>query len=80
LYITVHAVLPLLASVMVALPEPEPVQPPLVVIPTVQPEFAVAATVNVAALAAIAGAAVVTVMAWVARLAVIVLVFCGAAV
>ncbi len=52
--------------VMVALPEPEPEQPPLVVIATDKPEEAVAATVNVLLYANEAGAAVVTLMVWLA--------------
>ena len=65
--------------VMVALPEPEPEQPPLVVIATDRPEEAVAVTENVLLYADEAGAGVLTVMVCAAFVAVVDEVTCGAA-
>jgi len=79
LYITLHAVLPLLAIVMMAVPAPEPVQLPLVVMATVKPELAVAATLNVELYAALDEAGVVTVIVCAAFVAFVVDVTCGAA-
>jgi len=53
-----------LFMVIVALADPEPVQPPELVIATGKPDVAVAATVNVELYAADDGAAVVTVIVW----------------
>jgi len=55
--------------VMVAEPEPLPEQTPLEAMLTGRPELAVAATMKVLLSAALAGAAVVTVMVWLVRLA-----------
>jgi hypothetical protein len=72
------------AAVMVTVAEPEPLpeQAPLDAILTGKPELAVAATGKVLLSAALAGAAVVTVMVWlvwVAAVAVVELVTVGAA-
>lgn len=63
LYSTVQVPEPLVI-VMTAEPAPPPVQTPLVVIETGNPELAVAATGKLAALRAVAGADVVTVIVW----------------
>jgi len=55
--------------VMVAEPVPLPEQDPLPAMLTVSPELAVAATMNVLLSAALAGAAVVTVIVWLVRAA-----------
>ena len=66
--------------VTVALPEPEPVQPPAVVIATGKPDVAVATTGNVLLYAALAGAEVVTLIVWLVKpLAVVLLETSGAA-
>ena len=65
--------------VMVAVPEPLPEQTPLEAMLTGRPELAVAATMKVLLSAALAGAAVVTVMVWLAMVAVVELVSVGAA-
>jgi hypothetical protein len=65
--------------VMIADPVPLPEQAPLPVMLTGRPELAVAATMNVLLSAALAGAAVVTVIVWLARVAVVELVTVGAA-
>ena len=72
---TTHAVLPL---VMVTVPLAME-QPPVAVIATVKPEEAVAATGKVLLKTALGGAAVVTVMFWLAVAAVVLLVTGGAA-
>src|SRR5258706_15544462 len=54
----------------VAEPEPFPAQAPLPLMATESPELAVAATVKLLANAALAGAALVTVMVWVSNVAV----------
>jgi len=54
---------------MVAEPVPLPEQDPLPAMLTVSPELAVAATMNVLLSAALAGAAVVTVIVWLVRAA-----------
>ena len=64
-----HVPLPLVI-VIVAEPLPPPVQTPLEVIATGNPELAVAATVKVVPFAALAGAWVVTVIVWSALLTV----------
>jgi hypothetical protein len=69
----------LLVIVMRAEPLPLPLQAPDVVIATVRPELAVAATLKVAPLVAIAGAEVVTVMVWPTGKAVTFFVTSGAA-
>jgi hypothetical protein len=55
--------------VIVAEPVPLPEQAPLAVMLTGSPELAVAATMNVLLSAALAGAAVVTVIVWLVRAA-----------
>jgi hypothetical protein len=66
--------------VTVAEPVPLPEQAPAVVMLTGRPELAVAATVKVLLSAALAGAAVVTVIVWLAEVAAVVLVtVCAAA-
>jgi hypothetical protein len=65
--------------VMVAEPEPLPEQAPLAAMLTGSPELAVAATGKVLLPAALVGAAVVTVMVWLAAVAVVELVTVGAA-
>jgi len=55
--------------VIVADPVPLPEQAPLAVMLTGSPELAVAATMNVLLSAALAGAAVVTVIVWLVRAA-----------
>jgi hypothetical protein len=68
--------------VIVADPVPLPEQAPLAVMLTGSPELAVAATMNVLLSAALAGAAVVTVIVWLvkgAAVAVVELVTVGAA-
>jgi len=55
--------------VIVAEPVPLPEQDPLPAMLTVSPELAVAATMNVLLSAALAGAAVVTVIVWLVRAA-----------
>ena len=69
------------AAVMVIVAElvPLPAQAPLEVMLTGRPELAVAATMNVLLSAAVAGAAVVTVIVWLAEAAAVVLVTVGAA-
>jgi hypothetical protein len=69
----------LLVIVMVAEPLPLPEQPPVVVMAMPRPEDAVAATGNVLLKAALGGAAVVTVMLWLASPAVVLLVTSDAA-
>jgi hypothetical protein len=64
---------------MVAEPEPLPEQAPLAAMLTGKPELAAAATEKVLLSAALAGAAVVTVMVWLAAVAVVELVTVGAA-
>ena len=67
---------------IVADPAPLPVQAPLAAMLTGKSELAVAATMNVLLSAALAGAAVVTVIVWlvkVAAVAVVMLVTVGAA-
>jgi hypothetical protein len=78
LYVTVQAPV---AAVMVTVAEavPLPVQAPLAAMLTGSPELAVAATGNLLVSAALAGAAMVTVIVWLARVAVVVLVTLGAA-
>jgi hypothetical protein len=68
-----------LIIVMVAEPVPLPVQPPDVVIATLRLEDAVAATGKLSLKAALVGAAVVTVMLWLAGPAVVLLITSGAA-
>ena len=69
-----------LVMVIVALPLPEPLQPPELVICTANPEFAVAATGKLLLATAVDGAAIVTVMICPKRLDVVVtLVTIGAA-
>ena len=65
--------------VIVAEPVPLPAQAPLAAMPTGKSELAVAATMNELPSAALAGAAVVTVIVWLARVAVVELVTVGAA-
>jgi hypothetical protein len=65
--------------VMVVEPVPRPVQAPLPEMLTGSPELAVAATMKALLSAALAGAAVVTVIVWLADAAVVVLVTVGAA-
>jgi hypothetical protein len=55
---------------MVADPLPPPLHPPEVVIATTSPELAVAATVKPVLYVALAGAEVVTVIVWLAKLTV----------
>jgi hypothetical protein len=69
----------LLVIVMVAEPLPLPEQPPVVAMATLRLDDAVAATGNVLLTAALAGAAVVTVMLWLASPAVVLLVTSDAA-
>jgi hypothetical protein len=70
-----------LPIVIIAEPLPIPLQTPLAVIATGNPELAVAATVKVLLYAALAGAGVVTVIVWAALVvvAVVSLVTSGAA-
>ena len=70
-----------IAAVIVIVAElvPVPVQASLAVMLTGRPELAVAVTMNVLLTAALAGAAVVTVIVWLARAAAVVSLTVGAA-